>query len=245
MLSPKNNMTKDMTQQISYGCEPNTRLFDQAAVGFGCAIDRSLQQRRYLRGELFVNAIVDRVEAGGLVLDYGCGPGRISLMLACKGFRLLGLDPSSEMIATASRQTLAMPNLKFQVCSTCLSEPPEIQYAAIVCSSVIEYVANPEALLRWFSGALRPYGPLVISFANSRSLWGAWARWRYKSGFRIAQRHLWSWPQFRRLLNRCGFAPETEPVYFESPLDRVSHLRSVAVSSFAGTLGFIVARACR
>src|SRR5438445_8201641 len=102
MRSPRRNITQNMTQQISYGCEPNTRLFDEAAVGFGCAIDRSLQQGRYLRGELFVNAIVDRVEAGGLILDYGCGPGRISLMLARNGFRLLGLDPSSALIATAS-----------------------------------------------------------------------------------------------------------------------------------------------
>src|ERR1700682_3823931 len=99
--------------------EMNTRVFDKTAVGFGRAIDRGIQKGRYLRGELFVNAAVDRIEPGSSILDYGCGPGRISLMLARKGFRVLGLDPSPAMIATARQQPLDALDVEFRVCPAC------------------------------------------------------------------------------------------------------------------------------
>ena len=151
-------------------------VFGETAVGFAAAVDRSIERGRYLRGDLFVKAVVDHVAPWSSVLDYGCGPGRISLMLARKGFRVLGLDPSPAMIATARQQSLDTLDLSFQVCQARPSDPPEIVYDAIVCSSVIEYIPDPEQLLRWFSAALRPSGLLIISFANSRSLWGAWCR---------------------------------------------------------------------
>lgn len=220
----------------------NTQVFDQSAVGFGSAIDRGVQKGRYLRGELFVNAAVGRIEPGSSILDYGCGPGRISLMLARKGFRVLGLDPSPGMIATANQQPHDALDVEFRVCPACPGDLTKVPYAAIVCSSVIEYVPEPEQLLRWFSGVLRPSGPLIISFANSRSIWGAWCRLRYTSTFRTVQKHTWSWPQFRRLLKRGGFAPEGRPVYFESPFDRTVHCRAVMESPLGGTLGLIVAR---
>lgn len=222
----------------------NTQVFDQSAVGFGSAIDRGIQKGRYLRGELFVNAAAGRIEPGSFILDYGCGPGRISLMFARKGFSVLGLDPSPVMIATANQQSLDALDVEFRVCPTYPGDLPRVPYAAIVCSSVIEYVPEPEQLLRWFSAALRPSGLLIISFANSRSIWGAWCRLRQTSAFRSAQRNRWSWPQFRRLLERGGFAPEGRPVYFESPLDRTAHFRAVMDSPLGGTLGLIVAQRC-
>lgn len=223
----------------------NTEVFDEAAVGFGNAVDKSIQKGRYLRGDLFVSAAIERIEQRSLILDYGCGNGRISLMLARQGFRVLGVDPSPAMIATARQQLLDNSDVEFQVCQACPSDPPEIPCEAIICSSVIEYVPEPEKLLRWFSAALRPPGVLMISFANSGSIWGAWCRFRHTSGFSTAQRHIWSGPQFCRLLERGGFAAEGRPRYFESPLDRIQHLRAVKESSLGGTLGLIVARSCR
>lgn len=219
-----------------------TQVFDETAVGFGCAIDKGIQKGRYLRGELFVNAAVGRVEPGSFILDYGCGPGRISLMLARKGFRVLGVDPSPAMIATARQQPIDALDIEFQVSTASPGDLPKVPYAAIVCSSVIEYIPEPEQLLRWFSAALRPSGILIISFANSHSICGAWYRLRHTSVFRTAQRHVWSWPQFRRLLERGSFAPEDRPVYFESPLDRFGVLHAVAASPCGGTLGMAVAR---
>jgi len=224
--------------------ELNTRVFDETAVGFGSAIDRGIQQGRYLRGELFVRAAIDHIEPRSFILDYGCGPGRISLMLARNGYRVFALDPSPAMIAVAKHQSLDALDIEFRVCTTCPRDLPAIPYEAIVCSSVIEYVPDPEQLLRWFSAALHPSGLLIVSFANSRSIWGGWCRLRHTSAFRSAQRHMWSWPQFRRLLKNGGFAPEARPVYFESPFDRIGHLRAFMDSPLGGTLGLVVARRC-
>jgi len=225
--------------------EPTSQVFDEAAVGFGSAIDKGVRRGRYLRGDLFVSAVANGVKPRSFVLDYGCGPGRISIMLARAGFRVLGLDPSPAMIATARQQPVFTPDVEFRVCPACPSDLSEIPCEAIVCSSVIEYVRKPEQLLQWFSATLRPPGILVISFANSRSIWRAWCRFRHTSGFRTAQRHVWSWPQFCRLLKRGGFAVEGHPVYFDSPLDRIQHFQGVKESPLGGTLGLIVARACR
>jgi 2-polyprenyl-3-methyl-5-hydroxy-6-metoxy-1,4-benzoquinol methylase len=226
------------------GSEMNTEVFDETAVGFASAIDRGVRKGRYVRGELFVSAAVDRIQPGGFILDYGCGPGRISLMLARTGFRVLALDPSPAMIATATQQPIDTLDVEFRVCPEWPGDLPQAPYEAIVCSSVIEYVPDPEKLLRCFSAALRPSGLLIISFANVRSIWGAWCRMRHASTFRRAQRHMWSWPGFRRLLERGGFAPEGRPVYFESPLDRIGDLGAV-VDSLGGTLGLVVARTPR
>ena len=165
-------------------------------------------------------------------------------MFARKGFRVLGLDPSPVMIATANQQPIDALDVEFRICPACPGDPPTVPYAAIVCSSVIEYVPEPEQLLRWFSTVLRPSGLLIISFANSRSIWGAWYRLRHTSAFRTEQRNTWSWPQFRRLLESSGFTPEGRPVYFESPFDRTVHFRAVLDSPLGGTLGLIVARRC-
>jgi 2-polyprenyl-3-methyl-5-hydroxy-6-metoxy-1,4-benzoquinol methylase len=156
------------------GSELNTEVFDETAVGFASAIDRGVRKGRYVRGELFVSAAVDRIQPRSLILDYGCGPGRISLMLARKGFRVLAIDPSPAMIATARQQPIDALDVEFRVCPEWPGDQPQALYEAIVCSSVIEYVPDPEQLLRWFSAALRPSGLLIISFANARSIWGAW-----------------------------------------------------------------------
>jgi len=221
---------------------PNIQVFDATAAGWAASVDQSIQKGRYLRGELFVSAAVDHIESGSLILDYGCGPGRISLMLARRGFRVLGLDSSPAMISVAKQQPLGTLDVEFRVCPERPSDPPEARYAAIVCSSVIQYIPQPEQLLQWFSIALCPSGILIISFDNSHSLWGTWCRFRHTSAFCPAQRYIWSWPQFRRLLVRCGFAPAGDAIYFESPLDRVRFSRSVRWSPLFGTLGLVVAR---
>jgi len=222
----------------------NTQVFDEAAIGWGSAIDRSIQRGRYLRGELFVAAVRDHIPPNGFILDYGCGPGRISVMLARAGYRVLAVDPSPVMIATAKQKVVERLDLEFRVCKMRIGDLPERPCDGIVCSSVIEYIAEPEELLRCFAAALGASSPLIISFANSRSIWGAWSRLSRTSGFSSARKHTWSWSQFRSLLERSGFATENPPIYFESPLDRLKNCPPVLNLPFGGTLGLVVARTC-
>ncbi len=219
-------------------------VFDDTAVGFASVADAQIHSGSYIRGDVFVGAASSAVPPNGLVLDYGCGPGRISVLLARRGFSVLGVDPSQPMIATAKQQPLDELDVKFQLCPNCPDDVPRGPYDAIVCSSVIEYVPDADRLLDWFHAALRPSGLLIISFANNRSLWRAWVDLRHSTTYLGAQRHTWSWRQFRGLLGRGGFTPVRRPTYFESPHGGSRHLRALCSSSLVGILGLVVVRKC-
>jgi SAM-dependent methyltransferase len=218
------------------------QVFDETADAFAQAADRHIRERRYRRGELFLAAAVSNITARGYILDYGCGPGRISRVLADGGFRVLGLDPSQAMIAAATQQPLDALDVEFRVFPSCPGDIPEGPFDGIVCSSVIEYDPEPAKLLSWFSASLRASGVLIISFANSRSLWGCWSRLVRGSVFHDAALHNWPWPKFRRLLEHGGFSGVGRPLYFESPLDRSPRLGFLGSSRLVGTLGLVVAR---
>jgi SAM-dependent methyltransferase len=114
----------------------------------------------------------------------------------------------------------------------------------IVCSSVVEYVDDPGALLRCFAASLKKGGTLLLSFANRRSLWGLYSRLRNRNTaphFQV-QKHIWSFRQCRVVLEKAGFTL-TEPVeYFESPLDPYPLMRPIARTALFGTLGLVVGK---
>ena len=192
---------------------------------------------------MFLNAAKSSVPEGGYILDYGCGPGRISALLARNGFRVLGRDPSPGMIAEAKQQSLAGLAAEFQLCSFTPSEMPSETYDGIVCSSVIEYAPEPGEFLRMLHPSLRPNGVLIISFANRLSLFRAWHRLfsRSKDHYLAARKHTWSWREFRDLLGRNGFTSDV-PRYFFSCFDDFGPLRSLSASRFCGGLGLALAK---
>jgi 2-polyprenyl-3-methyl-5-hydroxy-6-metoxy-1,4-benzoquinol methylase len=214
-------------------------LFDKTANDFASSADRQIDLGRYRRGSLFLSAATQSVPSGGYILDYGCGPGRISALLGRQGFRVLGIDPSPEMIAVAKKQNVELLPVEFRVFETCQLETGEAMFDAIVCSSVIEYEARPEELLSRFFAALRPTGVLIISFANSRSI--SRALFQRRNLHLAAQQHTWSWSQFKELLEEGGFSPLRSTVYFESFFDRIAPLRFLSAWQYAGALGLVVA----
>jgi SAM-dependent methyltransferase len=219
-------------------------LFDQVAEKFARETDRAMQINGYQRGALFLEMARRAVPARGRILDYGCGPGRLSLMLAREGFQVRGVDISAGMIAQARALDHDLPHLEFETLAASGDTFAPQGYEAIVCSSVIEYVVEPEELLRNFRRALKDSGVLIISFANKSSLWRKYVnREDPTTNPMYAPHHRsWRWREFRALLTRTGFRTEVGPMYFESPLDwkRWGHLfRRVPL---AGSLGVLTAR---
>ena len=222
--------------------ENYTDLFDGEAAAAACTWDQQIASGRYLRGELFLSAALALVPRGGYILDYGCGPGRISALLARNGFRVLGRDPSPGMLAMAKKQRLEGLEVEFQPCSFAPKELPYETYDGVVCSSVIEYAPDPAQFLSALRSCLHPAGILIVSFANSLNITRAWQNLKSRDPYRAARRHTWTWLEFVGLLKANGFKADRPPRYFYSVLDRIAPLRFLSASRFWGGLGLVVAR---
>jgi SAM-dependent methyltransferase len=87
-------------------------------------------------------AVVARVPAGGRVLDLGCGPGRDAVWFARRGYRVVAIDWSPEMVRQA-RHRVAREGLAASV---------DVHYSGI--GEVTRFGGDP------FDGAYSDLGPL-------------------------------------------------------------------------------------
>lgn len=221
----------------------SVNFFDESAHEFACSIDGLIDTNQYDRGNLFAQAVKRVVATGGVVLDYGCGPGRLSRLFVEQGFQVLGVDQSAGMIAEATRQNLDSAKAHFEVLSD-QATWEDRQYDAVVCSSVVEYVEDVDSLLWKFHEHLKPQGKLIVSFANRRSVF----RWLVsrKRGqnihFTDYQYHQWTGREACRRLELNGFRVLDRPKYLEaSAFDKRPLIARLTRSSLIGTLGLIVA----
>lgn len=107
-------------------------------------------------------------------LDAGCGTGTLSRWLAQRGCRVLGVDAAPKMITAAAALANSESGsglLRFQHVETIAQLPLDSHSAdGILCSSVLEYVPDPEACLTEFARVLRLGGILVVSVPSAHSL---------------------------------------------------------------------------
>jgi len=150
-------------------------------------------------------------------LDAGCGTGTLSRWLAEQGCKVEGVDAAEEMLQVARRftfQTSKALSVTFRQVETIEALPfPANSFDGVLCSSVLEYVANPLACLRELGRMLCPSGVLLISVPSTRSLvrmllkgahactaaiGRAWPRYLSVS------KHEYSVSEFRELLEAAG-----------------------------------------
>ena len=197
--------------------------------------ERRCQKRSFrMRQAVLLKCLEGRDLAGKVWLDAGCGAGTLARWLAARGCSVLGVDAASEMVAAAHRAA------KAQDCSDRLSfvrigtiarlALDDNLLDGVLCSSVLEYVPDPNACLREFARVLKPGGLLLVSIPNRNSvvrrmqsachqlggLFGQqWAR------FMDHSHHQYSRCEFERLLTRAGFLGE-KLVPFGGPLPHLA-----------------------
>lgn len=155
-------------------------------------------------------------------LDAGCGTGTLSRWLAGQGCTVLGVDAAQRMVDAAT--TLAASRnlhrlLRFERVDSIARLPlSPLSADGVVCSSVLEYVPDPDACLTEFGRVLRPGGILLVSVPNTDS----WIRRSQKGFNRLGKvfgrqwaaylnysKHQYALPVFERTLTSKGFHVNT------------------------------------
>lgn len=219
--------------------------FNDIACTFTASTDDLIQSGAYERGRLFVASVCKWLAPGSRVLDYGCGPGRLAVMLYRAGYVVDGVDISKAMISEAqayTNQCDAKVSYFYISDISALSDRPS--YDGVICSSVIEYEQDPAGFLRQLRCLLRRDGILVLSYANRASICRRLvelAKRRTDSLFTF-QKNVWNWATCRRMLTEAGFVPLEAPVFFETVLDSVPAVRHLSRCPLIGSLGLISAK---
>lgn len=217
-------------------------IFNKNAAFGANFIDELISTGKYKRGKLFRKIVSENVKNGSLVLDYGCGTGRMTKFISEGGYRFEGYEPAINSYKEAKK--IEDENLRFfhlNDFGDCLTVA---KYDAVVCSSVIEFVELPDKVLQNFYRSLKANGILIISFSNRSSLWKKYYYLRFgkKAGHHMYQQNSWNNSEFIDLLESNGFKSISKTIFFESAFDKFLGTKQLSRLSFFGTLGVVVAK---
>jgi SAM-dependent methyltransferase len=179
--------------------------------------------------------IVGALPPTGVVLEAGCGLGQYVRLLRERGWSAIGVDWSTEALATAHRAS-AMPLATMALTSLALRSGAVASYVSL---GVVEHdPAGPDAILAEARRVLAPAGTLVISvpYVNGlRRLGAPWIRRRSQAvkdaGGKFYQ-YAFTRAELLATLRRHGFAPLAAHPY--DPARILRRLRPRAPRSAAG-----------
>jgi SAM-dependent methyltransferase len=125
--------------------------------------------------------------APGRVLEPGCGPGVVSPLLSDRGVEAYGLDLSAGQLRTAaardSRSLYVQGDLRSLPYSAGV-------FDTVMLLGVIEYVEEPEQVMRELARVMTGTGRLIVSVPNSLGLARLWTQYAYLPLSRLAKRLL-------------------------------------------------------
>jgi 2-polyprenyl-6-hydroxyphenyl methylase/3-demethylubiquinone-9 3-methyltransferase len=162
-------------------------------------------------------------------LDAGCGTGVLAQALAARGCGVIGVDASPGMIEAARSSISAQDHASagrpvFEVVESIERlDFGHANFDGVVCSSVLEYVDDPNEAISQFYRILKPGGVLLISVPNKRSLLRNTQKLLHvvlKNCFKINwpaylafSRHSYTYESFEHLLRRNGFTVTSSTGY--------------------------------
>lgn len=106
-----------------------------------------------------------------LYLDIGCGSGNYTNEFQKKGFKLIGIDPSSEMLKKAKLQN---PNIDWKLGSVEDLELGDLKIDGIIATLTIHHWEDLIKGMRKLSNVLNTNGKLVLFTATPEQMKGYW-----------------------------------------------------------------------
>ncbi len=137
-----------------------THYFDKLAQSW----DERYQRSRLFRARYrqFERAVTQYGSGSQRALDYGCGSGVLTAILEQVSESVVAADLSEKMLNIARSKYADSPNVEVSN----IEGLPESRFDLAICSSVIEYVDDPDHFMATLSGYLRPGGRLLMTFPN-------------------------------------------------------------------------------
>jgi ubiquinone/menaquinone biosynthesis C-methylase UbiE len=118
---------------------------------------------------LLLEPYLDRMAArfgSARALDLGCGTGVVSLALAQRGFDVLGVDHSPDMLSIAEHKFAAATlsgTCRFVVGDVRALPLGDDEFACVTCQGLLHHLGNLETCLRELARVLQPGGCFYIS----------------------------------------------------------------------------------
>jgi ubiquinone/menaquinone biosynthesis C-methylase UbiE len=139
--------------------EPEAMDTAEEADGYD-AMDHSAPNAAFVRRML-------ELGARGRVLDIGCGPGHIPLLLcdALPEARVVGVDLASHMLRHAEAKRARSPHagrLAFQRCDAKGLPFADASFDAVCSNTILHHIPDPRPFLREAARVLEPGGALLV-----------------------------------------------------------------------------------
>jgi 2-polyprenyl-3-methyl-5-hydroxy-6-metoxy-1,4-benzoquinol methylase len=97
------------------------------------------------------------------VLDAGCADGRLAAAIAAKhrDCQVLAVDVDETSLAAARSRAERLPNMRVE--QAVIGNRHTVgEFDVVVCTDVLEHIADDEAAMGWLAGSLRASGDLLL-----------------------------------------------------------------------------------
>jgi ABC-2 type transport system ATP-binding protein len=175
--------------------------------------DTYMNDTRYVAGEAVLQAVTDRLSAErglGEVVEFGCGTGRFTQIIAPNAEQVVATDLSDEMLAVAREQLKGLSHVVTQKADVEGTPFPSERFDTVFMVNVIHVVKNPRAALRESHRILKNGGRLLIVSYTGYGM-TPWARMAL--GIRYLRK--FGFPKHSRNYSPAGLAALVESAGFE------------------------------
>jgi len=182
------------------------RMYDLKAETYG-SIFEDPAGRHFMTRKLNTALSLGSFEKGMQILEIGCANGSFTFELAKLGFRMTGLDLSSQCIQYAKEKSKksGIQNIDFvEADAEDLSIFSDNTFDGVISFSTLRYIPNVQQAVNEIFRVVKHKKSIVIDFPNKRSPW-----FRYLKPFLTGSSHIhdhqYSTGEAKKFMQTSGF----------------------------------------